>query len=293
MKSGDWCSEIPIKRVARECCVDSSTVTRAYQVLKGLELIRRENPGRDVDNPFCQATAITEVRLPRALLTELSRHPNRSHRDAVKPVYSGSKPPQDDKSPQAGAKSKNVAWTAPSASAADLSPSALPASPRLSRPETQALWARASAGERSRFFASSRDRLTSLHFDADTQLTPVDRGIILDQLQQLATARPVMLPKAASSGVPLSGPRRLSTLELARARKLVSETVPSAETAEIMRQVIWAVEEGALRRFAVPLALNIALKKIREGVWSKPNRLPPQWMARGLRAARPEQCSAA
>src|SRR5271165_785946 len=77
MRSGDWCSEIPLKRVALECAVDPSTVTRSYQVLKSKGLIKREDPGRDPDNPFCQATAITEVRLPREFLTELSRSPNR------------------------------------------------------------------------------------------------------------------------------------------------------------------------------------------------------------------------
>ena len=52
-RNGDWCSEIPLKRVARECCIDPSTVTRAYQVLKALGLIRRADPGRDPSNPFC------------------------------------------------------------------------------------------------------------------------------------------------------------------------------------------------------------------------------------------------
>ena len=78
MRSGDWCSESPLQRVAALCCIDPSTVTRAYQVLKGLGLLRRESAGRDPDNPFQQATAITEVRLPRDLVTELSRSPNRN-----------------------------------------------------------------------------------------------------------------------------------------------------------------------------------------------------------------------
>ena len=36
MRNRDWCSEVPLKRVAALCCIDTSTVTRAYQVLKGL-----------------------------------------------------------------------------------------------------------------------------------------------------------------------------------------------------------------------------------------------------------------
>ena len=77
LRAGDWCSQIPLKRVAAECCVDPSTVTRAYQLLKRQGLIRRQDPGRDEQNPFQQATAITEVLLPRELLTELHRAPNR------------------------------------------------------------------------------------------------------------------------------------------------------------------------------------------------------------------------
>jgi hypothetical protein len=53
--------------------------------------------------------------------------------------------------------------------------------------------------------------------------------------------------------------------------------------------VVFAVEEGALAKFPVPLAVNIALKKIREGVWSCPNRMPPDW---GVRRALPEPCTA-
>ena len=77
MRNRTWCSEIPIRRVAALCCVDVSTVSRAYQLLRARGLIRREDPGRDPANPFQQATAITEVRVPRELLVELERHPSR------------------------------------------------------------------------------------------------------------------------------------------------------------------------------------------------------------------------
>src|SRR4051812_42458604 len=76
-RNGTWCSSIPLRQVARESRLDVSTVTRAYQQLSQCGLIRRQDPGRDPRNPFMQATAITEVRLPRELLCELGRHPNR------------------------------------------------------------------------------------------------------------------------------------------------------------------------------------------------------------------------
>jgi hypothetical protein len=302
-RNGDWCSEIPIKRVAFECCVDISTVTRSYQALKTLGLLRREDPGRDPRNPFCQATAITEVRLPRQFLTELSRSPNRPLREAISgdtcrtsPVAGG----------QAVAGVIPIAVEPPPATAAAAvaqetvtslaSDSTLPA-PRPNRQASQAMWGRASDAEKTRFFQASRDRLTVMEFDPDTRLTPEDRGQILAQLTQLASARPTMAttaaPKAAKG--PYVAPRRLTVLDLARTRKRVLETVPGSGAPEILRQVIWAVEHGALRRFDMTMALNIALKKIREGAWSKPNRMPPNWLppARERECAVPEQCSIA
>jgi hypothetical protein len=272
MQNGDWCSEIPLKRVAFECCVDPSTVTRAYQLLKALELIRREDPGRDPNNPFQQATAITEVKLPRELISQLNQSPNRP---------SKSQAPAPD--PQAASRAESPLQP--------VTPKA-----RTSRHETQAMWSRASAAERARYFAASRDRLTALEFDSNTQLTPEDRGEILSQLAQVAAARPVasQTKPATTASVP-TGPRRLSVLELARIRKQIQELVPSASSPEVLRQVIWAVEQGALQRFTVSLAINIALKKIREGAWARPHRMPPNWLPRELKAAhaQPEPCSAA
>jgi hypothetical protein len=77
---------------------------------------------------------------------------------------------------------------------------------------------------------------------------------------------------------------------LARTRKRLQDAVANHEAAEVLRQVVWAVEEGALRRFDLPLAVNIALKKIREGAWTRPNRMPPKW---ACLAAGSETCSAA
>lgn len=273
MRNGDWCSEIPLKRVARECCVDSSTVTRAYQLLKSHGLIRREDPGRNPNNPFCQATAITEVRLPREFISEFAQSPNRSSRPKLAQASSAQIP------------------TLPAPASTPAGPPITPPARRPSREDTRAMWGRASDTERTRFFAASRDRLTTLEFDPDTKLTAEDRAQILAQLAQLASARPT--PSPLSPTMPQTpavyGPRRLSVLELARTRKRLLETVPGAAAPEIFRQVIWAVEEGALRRFDPRLAINIALKKIREGAWTCPNRMPPQW----LRPAAPETCSAA
>src|ERR1700722_2134984 len=83
VRNTDWCSEIPIRRVAQQCCLDVSSVTRSYQLLSRLGLIRRQDPGRDPSRPFQQATAITEVLLPREMLLKLERSPNRAHPVAI------------------------------------------------------------------------------------------------------------------------------------------------------------------------------------------------------------------
>jgi hypothetical protein len=95
---------------------------------------------------------------------------------------------------------------------------------------------------------------------------------------------------AAAATASFAKPRHLSPLEAARLRKAVVTLVPLASGNEIFRQVLWSVEEGALRRFEPRLAANIALKKIREGAWSRPNRMPPNWLRAG---ALTETCSAA
>ena len=72
-------------------------------------------------------------------------------------------------------------------------------------------------------------------------------------------------------------PRRLTTLMLARARHKLLQMVAAPSATELWRQIVWSVEEGALRRFEPSLALNIAVKKVREGIWTRPNRMPPNW----------------
>jgi hypothetical protein len=220
-RNGDWCSAIPLKRVAVECCVDPSTVTRSYQVLKALGLIRREDPGRDPNNPFCQATAITEVRLPREFVTELGRSPNRPLRDLapVAPTALAPTPQSPRPIDPVAADSPNSATAMPAAEPVERGG---PRPARQRRQETQALWARASGAERARYFVASRDRLTHLDFDADTQLTPEDRGWILGQLAHLAVAKPTEPTPTAGAPKPreatYQGPRRLSVLDLARTR---------------------------------------------------------------------------
>jgi len=269
-QNGTWCSQVPLRVVARDCCLDPATVTRAYQLLKRLALVRREDPGRDPRNPFNQATSVTEVRVPRELVVGLSREPNRRATAPAAPQESPDTTPA-------------LAPAAP-----------VPAEGALGREESRAVFARLSAGERTRFAQASSHRRTSVEFDADTRLSPTERAHVLATLELLARARPAATTvPAATPGPRMSGFRRLSALDVLKLQKGI-RTLASARgevpAGELVGQIVYAVEEGALAKFAVPLALNIALKKVREGLWSTPNRMPPDW---GLRRALPEVCSAA
>jgi hypothetical protein len=311
MRAGDWCSQIPLKRVAVACCIDPSTATRAYQLLKRLGLIRREDPGRDPANPFQQATAVTEVRIPRALLIELHRAPNRPQ--ARRPG-AGSRPAEEGSAISATGTAAHPHPTshadatpyrpitgrspgndtqAPSGEAAPAGPAV--GAPSLSRDASRALFARFSAGERSRYFNATRDRSGRMDFDADTALSAEERAAVLGILSRYATqpacaGRAAAGPQVPAPRAPVPGIRRLTVLEAARLRKRLLALVPASHAGETLRQVLWAVEEGALRRFEAPLAINIALKKIREGAWSRPHRMPPNWLRAG---ALTEPCSAA
>jgi len=277
MRNRDWCSEIPVRRVASECHLDVSTVSRAYQLLRSRGLIRREDPGRDPANPFQQATAITEVRVPCELLVELDRHPSRARR-------------YEREQPQPKAAVMEAERAGQSAPLTLIRPAA---ELRRARAEFQAKFNKLSHAERERYYVAFRERLRTMTFDADTKLAPEERGAVLTRLEQMACSH-ITAPeqrKCVQKGAESASGRRLSALEIARARRAIAAVVPTAQAAsEALRQVLWAVEEGALRKFQTLKALNIALKKIREGQWTRPNQMPPNW--RRVIAA-PEVCSAA
>ena len=274
--NGTWCSQVPLRLVARDCGLDPATITRAYQLLKRLDLIRREDPGRDPRNPFQQATAVTEVRVPRDLVTELSREPNRRSGTALNAA-----PTPVNPTPR-----PHVIAPVTAVAVAEEAPS---------RAQSRLIFAKLSAGEQTRFSQARSQRRAGLEFDADTRLGPADRAHVLATLESLARARPAGTQATAltTRAVVSGGPRRLSALEVLKADKglkVLAAARPEAPPAALLSEIIFAAEEGALKKFPVPLALNIALKKIREGDWSSPHRMPPDW---ALRRALPEACSAA
>ena len=283
MKAGDWCSQIPLKLVASLCCVDPSTVTRAYQVLKKLDLIRREDPGRDPGNPFQQATAITEVRIPRELLTELSRAPNRPQR---------SQDEEGGDQRHAAAPNRARATASGALAATSIERPAIAAGPPADRNMIGKAIGKLSDAERARFTAASRACASHLEFEANTRLDPEERAAVLGVLASFARTKTAPIPAAVAEGrrSQVATRRQISPLEAARLRRNLLELLPRPAAAETLREILWSMEEGALNRYEIPHAINTALKLVREGRWTRPNRMPPNW--RGSRAAA-ETCSAA
>jgi hypothetical protein len=304
VQRGDWCSEIPLRRVARECNLDVSTVTRAYQLLAKMGCIRRTDPGRDPANPFQQATALTEVRLPRELLTELDRYPNRR---------SNSRKTEDIETERApGANAAHPATeteTAPGTSATQPAPGAATATESLAiessnplaglrgRDRVRALAQLTDAmsgNERDAYQQAMRMHRASMTFDAESKLTEQGRAMVLQVLSSMAAA-PAPTDSKGSAGTVRVEPRRrkLPLFELARLKRDIQIASSSTQGPELLRQVMWSVEAGALRRFSPQHAINIALKKIREGTWTRPHRMPPNWVPALSTAAVAETCRAA
>ena len=268
-QNGTWCSQVPLRLVARDCCLDPATITRAYQLLKRHGLLRREDPGRDPRNPFQQATALTEVRVPKDVVIGLPREPNR----------------------RAGCPAAPPATAV--AAGATVEAASTAGGPTPSREESRRIFAKLSARERTQFSAASSHRRTTLEFDPDTSLAATERAHVLATLESLARARPEPARVIRPTVGHRQGPRRLTALEVLKIDKglrTLASARAEAPPATVLGEVVFAAEEGALAKFPVPLALNIALKKIREGTWSSPSRMPPDW---GLRRAWPVPCSAA
>jgi len=276
MRNTDWCSEIPLRRVAQQCCLDVSTVTRAYQLLSGLGLIRRVDPGRDPANPFQQATAITEVRVPRELLVELDRHPNRAATAVTAGAVAGSAPAAEAGSPRG-----------PEPEAVAVRPDPFPGLSMRERLRALAeLTSLMSAAERRQFDEAQRQHTSGLTFDEASRLNAEQRGRVLQWLEICA-----LKPAVANAGsaaptreTPAQGPRKLTVFELGRLRSELLTVAPAEAVPERLREVVWSIEEGALQRFQSLHAMRIAIKKIRAGQWTRPNRMPPNW-ARALSRA--------
>lgn len=291
MQRGDWCSEIPLRRVARECHLDTSTVTRAYQALIRLGCLRRTDPGRDPANPFQQATAVTEIRLPREFLLELDRHPTRSSTPASSESF-----PQQSRAERTAPDTEPLT---PENSHSLQSSNFLPGMTGRERLRAiSRLLDPMSPTERSAYQEALRMNQSRMTFDTHSQLPPDSQNKILQLLATLSARAQSSPPSASNPDQPRTrrstqtpdAARKLSVFDLGRLRRQIQTATSTAAAPELLRQVVWSVEAGALRRFETRHALHIALKKIREGVWTRPHRMPPNWARSLSQLPAPEAC---
>ncbi|WP_276968685.1 hypothetical protein, partial [Metallibacterium scheffleri] len=138
-----------------------------------------------------------------------------------------------------------------------------------------------SKAERARYDEAFSQRLPAMTFNVDSALTAEQQTAVLQLLSILARPQPQAAPARAPCLGPLAAAprlrRRLSMLELARVRHGLQSASGRTDVDELCRQIAWSVEEGALVKFPALHAIHIALKKVREGAWTRPHRMPPNW----------------
>jgi hypothetical protein len=113
-------------------------------------------------------------------------------------------------------------------------------------------------------------------------------------LSSMAAASSGAVVEVSKSTAAVKGRTRgLSVFELARVKREIQKAGSCGGRPELLREVVWSIEAGALQRFKPLHAMNIALKKIREGGWTRPHRMPPNWMRALGAGAGFETCGAA
>jgi hypothetical protein len=153
-----------------------------------------------------------------------------------------------------------------------------------------------SATERDEYQNAMRLHRVSMTFDMDSKLTHEAREVVLQVLASMAGSPMAATERKTSEADPRAeskGRRKLSVFELARLKHDIQVASSGTAGAELLRQVVWSIEAGALKRFSPLHAAHIALKKIREGGWTRPHRMPPNWSLEMSAPAVAEACRAA
>jgi hypothetical protein len=151
-----------------------------------------------------------------------------------------------------------------------------------------------SANERERWHRAVCSSAQRVEFDPDTQI-PADTQTEMQQYLAARELRKAPPERVTTTPSVPAGARRLSVFEVARLRREVQRVAGAQQGDELSRQVLWAIEAstGSLHQFAPLHALNIALKKLREGQWTRPNRMPPNWVRQVRESASLETCRGA
>jgi hypothetical protein len=69
-----------------------------------------------------------------------------------------------------------------------------------------------------------------------------------------------------------------SIAQLAELRNRTGAIVGQASLDERLREMHWALSRGALSKKPFKHAMHIAVKLLRQGTWSRPRGMPPNWV---------------
>lgn len=262
---GAYCSEIPIRVVAERCRVSPSQVSRAYQELRAAGLIERIDPGRDASRPMQQAVALTQCCLPPALVHRLGTYPNRARRANHSPAERETVPP--------------AAANSPASAAAAVSDPLKGLTGRERRAALDRLLEPLSPAERARYHEAACHSAPKIEFDAGSQAPEQTRRTVLQLLARCAQSKPEAprVSACSSSPSPTQVPRRISMTQLADLRRGLQRAAGTLEVDELLRQVVWSVLHGALQKHTVVHGLRLGVKLVRNRVWTRPHRMPPNW----------------
>lgn len=299
-------SALSLAEVARRARCDLSTVTRAYRRLSECGLIRRKNPGRNPANKFRQAIVITDALLPREAVSKLLNGPSvrRASPAPNSPTYSN--PEISAVSPlQCPGQSPNPV-TPPSSPPPSQTTAEQGMDPlrdtgftvdqvrQWLRPPNSlklglAARARLSRSELERYQAFQQGHAAAMHWDAESALTSDQQALLTFTVLQgrLATADPakasVHRPVSQTAKCPPTI-RQLSTFMQADLRFKLTQILPLEEVQERFAEVIYSVERGVLAKHGVHFAINIALSKLRKGLWTRPKGMSAFRIASALRS---------
>jgi hypothetical protein len=152
-----------------------------------------------------------------------------------------------------------------------------------------------SASERRAYQQALRMHQSDMAFDVQTQVPAQAQSALRQILGEMCgslakneESRTSRVERTVCLKAP--GLRKLSAFELARLSRQLQSVSSITAAPELMRQIVWSIEAGALKRFEIGHALHIALKKIREGRWTRPHRMPPNWVRALSHAPVPEVC---
>jgi len=160
-------------------------------------------------------------------------------------------------------------------------------SPRL---RSRSLRLRMSEAERARYDAAVLSGRPGPLWDSDTSLSVGEQLWLAGTLKrtQLApVSRPLPNTRVATqqpAGVLI---RRLPSPLIFEARRRLSALVGEDRVATLWEELRYSVEEGALSALPFTHAMNVALKLVRSGRWSRPRQMIPGATVRAWESATP------